>query len=294
MKSIMLAVCLLFMLGALCFSVASAGTVTDVDGNTYQTVTIGTQVWMAGNLKVTHYRNGIAIPNDTDGTTWVTLTTGAYSDYDNDSNNVATYGRLYNWFAVADSQNIAPVGWHVPTDADWQQLANYLGGDAVAGGKLKDTGTAHWIAPNTGATNESGFSGLPGGYRPYANNGAYQYLYNYAYFWSSTASTASSGLARYLSYSSAALNGPAANKNFGFSVRCVKDCCVGTTGNVNMEGIVDLSDLTALVSYLTGFGYVLPCPAAANVNGVGIIDLSDLSALVSYLTGFGYVLPSCP
>ncbi len=171
------------------------GTVTDIDGNVYQTVTIGTQVWMAENLKVTHYRNGEAIPNVTDNATWEGLTTGAYSEYDNDINNVATYGRLYNWYSVSDIRNMAPAGWHVPTDAEWKQLEMYLGmsqaqADATGwrgtteGGKLKESGTTHWISPNTGATNESGFTGLPGGYR--ASNGPYTDISISASFWSST------------------------------------------------------------------------------------------------------------
>ena len=124
-------------------------TVTDIDGNVYQTVTIGTQEWMAENLKVTHYRNGDPIQLVTDDSSWSNLSTGAYCDYDNDGDNVAVYGRLYNWFAVNDSRAIAPAGWHVATAADWQTLIDILGGDAVAGGKMKEAGTAHWLAPNT-------------------------------------------------------------------------------------------------------------------------------------------------
>jgi uncharacterized protein (TIGR02145 family) len=135
-----------------------AGTVTDIDGNVYQTVTIGTQVWMKENLKVTHYRNGEAIPNVTDGNVWGALTTGAYCEYNNDVNNVATYGRLYISYAVADNRNIAPTGWHVPSDAEWKQLEMTLGmsqaqADSVGwhgapvGGKLKEAGTTHWLAP---------------------------------------------------------------------------------------------------------------------------------------------------
>lgn len=138
-------------------------TVTDYDGNVYQTVLIGDQCWMMENLKVTHYRNGDPIPHVTDGVTWGNLTSGAYCNYNNDEGNVATYGRLYNWYAVDDSRNIAPAGWHVPSDAEWQTLVDYLGGDAVAGGKMKEAGTTHWASPNTGATNESGFTALPGG-----------------------------------------------------------------------------------------------------------------------------------
>ena len=159
---------------------------TDIDGNTYQTVKIGNQWWIAENLNVTHYQNGDAIPNVTDSAAWWGLTSGAYCNYNNDAANVAVYGRLYNWYAVHDSRNIAPAGWHVPSDAEWQTLVDYLGGDPVAGGKMKEAGTTHWISPNTGATNESGFSGLPGGYR---HTDGYYYDISYsASFWTFTES----------------------------------------------------------------------------------------------------------
>jgi uncharacterized protein (TIGR02145 family) len=206
--------------------------VKDIDGNIYRAVTIGTQVWMAENLKVTHYRNGDAIPNVTDNAAWESLTTGAYCEYDNDLNNVATYGRLYNWYAVNDSRNIAPEGWHVPTDAEWKQLEMYLGmsqteADAVdwrgtdEGGKLKESGTIHWLNPNTGATNESGFSALPGGWRYYY--ATYYGIGSNAGFWSSTESSSSSAWFRYLSSASSGVNRGYYDKQIGFSVRCVKD-----------------------------------------------------------------------
>ena len=207
-------------------------TVTDIDGNVYQTVIIGTQVWMAENLKVTHYRNGDAIPNVTDGTTWEGLTTGAYCEYDNNANNVATYGRLYNWYAVADSRNIAPSGWHVPSEAEWKQLEMYLGmsqaqADQLGwrgtneGGKLKEGGTTHWISPNIGATNESGFTGLPGGYRYLG--GVYDQLASSAVFWSSTENGSSFAWCRNLNNAYSGVHRYDGSKEDGFSVRCVKD-----------------------------------------------------------------------
>jgi uncharacterized protein (TIGR02145 family) len=210
----------------------AASTVSDIDGNIYQTVTIGTQVWMAENLKVTHYRNGAPIPNVTDGGTWSGLTTGAYCNYNNDVGYVATYGQLYNWYAVADIRNLAPAGWHVPTDAEWKELEMYLGmsqaqADAVGyrgtdeGGKLKEAGTTHWLPPNTGATNESGFTALPGGYRYI--DGSFGYgVGATALFWSSTEFNSSVAWYRYLNSGSQVYrNYP--NKQAGFSVRCVKD-----------------------------------------------------------------------
>jgi uncharacterized protein (TIGR02145 family) len=210
----------------------TCGTVTDIDGNVYQTVTIGTQVWMAENLKVTHYRNGEEIPNVTDGGIWQGLTTGAYCEYNNDVANVATYGRLYNWFAVNDGRNIAPAGWHVPSDAEWKQLEMYLGmSQAEAdqngwrgtdeGGKLKESGTTHWCSPNTGATNSSGFTALPAGYR--FHDGTYNNIGVAIIFWTSSELGGDYEWTRilYCDYSEVYRDGGL--KESGFSVRCVKD-----------------------------------------------------------------------
>jgi uncharacterized protein (TIGR02145 family) len=215
-----------------CVRDEETGTVTDIDGNVYQTVTIGTQVWMMENLKVTHYRNGDPIPNVTDNGTWSGLTTGAYCDYNNDVNNVATYGSLYNWYAVDDSRNIAPAGWHVPTDEEWKQLEMYLGmSQAEAdgslwrgtdeGGKLKEAGTTHWLSPNTGATNESGFTALSGGFR--SSDGSFNLMGYYAPFWSSTEGGSLLAWARDLVYAGSQVNRDGISKRYGYSVRCVRD-----------------------------------------------------------------------
>jgi uncharacterized protein (TIGR02145 family) len=198
-----------------------SNTVTDIDGNVYQTVTIGTQVWMASNLKVTHYRNGDSIPNVTDSTVWPNLMTGAYCNYHNDTTLVPLYGRLYNWYAMADSRLIAPSGWHVPTDTEWQTLVMYLGDSTVAGGKLKETGYTHWFDGNVGATNESGFNGLPGGYR-YGTGSCLDMTVS-AYFWTSTESAFSYSWARWLSCYAGGVYHITRPKLYGFSVRCVKD-----------------------------------------------------------------------
>jgi uncharacterized protein (TIGR02145 family) len=207
-------------------------TVTDYDGNVYQTVLIGDQCWMMENLKVTHYRNGDPIPHVTDDGTWGGLTSGAYCNYNNDEGNVATYGRLYNWYAVDDSRNIAPAGWHVPTDEEWKQLEMYLGmsqaqADAEdwrgtdEGGKLKEAGTTHWYPPNEGATNESGFTALPGGDR--SNNGGFYSMGYLAFFWSSTEYSSFSAWSRYLYYYYSQVYRYSSDKQDGFSVRCVRD-----------------------------------------------------------------------
>jgi uncharacterized protein (TIGR02145 family) len=209
------------------------GTVTDIDGNIYQTVKIGDQEWMLENLKVTHYRNGDPIPNVSDSGTWDNLSTGAYCDYNNDVNNVAAYGRLYNWYAVDDSRNLAPEGWHVPTDEEWKQLEMYLGlsqaeADAIGfrgtdeGGKLKESGTFYWQTPNTGATNESDFTAMPGGCR--GENAIHWGIGDYALFWTSTEHTISSlGWRRYLKYNESRIFRSNFGKQSGLSVRCVKD-----------------------------------------------------------------------
>jgi uncharacterized protein (TIGR02145 family) len=192
--------------------------VTDIDGNVYHVVTIGTQVWLAENLKTTHYNDGTPIPNVTD-TSWNNLKTGAYCNYNNSSSNSDTYGRLYNWYAATSSHNICPKGWHVPTDSEWTVLDNYLGGDNVAGGKLKETGTTHWQSPNTGATNETGFSALPGGlFAGTSGNIGVDGVW-----WSSTAFRSFDSWYWDTHYSSSALSRSNYGNTIGLSIRCVKD-----------------------------------------------------------------------
>jgi uncharacterized protein (TIGR02145 family) len=200
----------------------SGGTVTDYDGNVYNTVVIGTKVWTVENLKVTHYRNGDPIPNIIAGATWVGLTTGAYVWYDNDISNKDTYGALYNWYAVVDTRNIAPEGWHVPTNTEMMILSEYLGGDIASGGKMKEIGTTHWMDPNVDATNESGFTGLPSGMR--YGDGVFYDINTFAYIWSSTQQDASFAYYKNLYYLSGSSNtGVADTKKAGFCVRLVKD-----------------------------------------------------------------------
>jgi uncharacterized protein (TIGR02145 family) len=203
------------------FTINTIGTVTDIDGNIYQTIKIGNQWWMAENLKVTHYRNGNAISNVTSDAVWLEKPS-AYCDYDNNPSNSSTYGHLYNWTAVNDSRNIAPSGWHIPSDTEWQILVDYLGGDAIAGGKIKETGTAHWNSPNAGATNESGFSALPGGYRS-VEGGEYHNIGDIGYFWSSTEQDGSKAWSRFPRNIDSGLSRYGSSKWDGFSIRCVKD-----------------------------------------------------------------------
>lgn len=196
-------------------------TVNDFDGNVYHIITIGTQVWMVENLKTTHYRNGESIPNITGNKAWSKMTSGAYCNYNNDVKNTDAYGRLYNWYAVSDKRNICPAGWHVPADAEWQTLIDYLGGEFVAGGKLKETGLAHWESPNLEATNTSGFSAFAAGSRD-NGNGSYGNLGTYTYFWSSTESNGSAW-GHNLSFYYVGIGRFEFDKTFGISVRCIKD-----------------------------------------------------------------------
>ena len=197
-------------------------TVTDIDGNVYHTITIGTQVWMVENLKTTKYRNGDQIPNVTANASWAALTSGAYCWNNNDAANKVTYGGLYNWFAVVDSRSIAPADWHVPTDAEWTTLTTYLGGDEGAGGPLKETGTSHWITPNNGATNSTGFTALPGGLRNFYDGTFNTVGYN-GYWWSCTALDASNAGRRSINVNSVYAILSYASKQHGLSVRCIRD-----------------------------------------------------------------------
>lgn len=215
------------------FTTLPSGTVTDIDGNRYKTITIGDQLWMAENLKVTHYRNGDPIPNITFGFNWIYLTTGAYCHYFNNESYTSTYGCLYNWYAVNDSRNIAPEGWHIPTDEEWKELEMFLGmsqskADDIGwrgtneGGKLKETGSDHWLNPNTGATNESGFTALPGGYR--LADGFFGGIESDALFWSSTEFSSLDGWYRALNFSRSGVNRTyGIGKRGGLSIRCIKD-----------------------------------------------------------------------
>ena len=196
-------------------------TITDIDGNVYHTIIVGTQVWLVENLKVTHYLNGDPIPNVVDPTQWSNLTAGAYCNYNNADTIADTYGRLYNWQALNDIRKIAPAGWHVPSNAEWTVLENYLGGSSIAGSKIKEADTIHWSSPNTGATNESGFTGLPGG--NCGNNGIFSEIGRFGYWWSATENDQYNAWNRSLCFNFADLYIDNSGKNYGYSIRCLKD-----------------------------------------------------------------------
>lgn len=194
----------------------------DVDGNVYTTVTIGTQTWMVENLKTTKYNDGTAIPLVTDNTAWSNLTTPGYCWYNNDVGTYKnTYGALYNSYTV-NTDKLAPTGWHVATDAEWSTLTTYLGGEGVAGGKLKESGTTHWTSPNTGATNEWGFTALPGGCR-FGIVGFFDDIGDNSRLWSATVVGVVGSWARYMDYDNAGVHRVEYPKYYGFQVRCVRD-----------------------------------------------------------------------
>ncbi|MBE0649409.1 MAG: fibrobacter succinogenes major paralogous domain-containing protein [Bacteroidales bacterium] len=196
--------------------------VTDIDGNNYTSVKIGSQIWMVENLKTTRYSNGELIGTTNPATLFVpSIPSSLYQwAYNGEESNVASYGRLYSWYAVTDSRNIAPKGWHVPTADEWMELINYLGGESVAGGKLKATGSSYWESPNVGASNASGFTTLSGGYREL--DGSFQGLGHVTYFWMSTISGGRDAVGIFSGGEGAGLTG-GGSKSDGFYVRCVKD-----------------------------------------------------------------------
>lgn len=207
--------------------------VKDIDNNRYGIVTIGTQTWMAENLKVTRYNDGSTIPLITDETAWSTASVNGdpgYCWYNNDASNLITYGALYNWYAIDagsnGNKNVCPVGWHVPTDGEWDILRDYLdptgnGSNNIAGGKMKEAGLSHWDSPNDSATNVSGFTGLPGGNR--YSYGIFNVISSYGSWWSSTENNTSIAWSRNLNYSYYIVDRFDDDKGSGFSVRCLRD-----------------------------------------------------------------------
>ena len=174
---------------------------------------------MSENLKTSRYRNGGLIPYVTDNTAWGNLT-GAWSYYNNDVSNNAIYGKLYNWYTTL-GDTLCPTGWGVPTNDEWITLTTYLGGESVAGGKMKSVGTDYWNDPNTDATNESGFSVLPGGYR--GSDGSFYYISYGAFFWSATENVNGLAWFRILNYYSGYVDRGSYNESVGASVRCLRD-----------------------------------------------------------------------
>ena len=194
--------------------------VTDIEGNVYRTVRIGSQVWMAENLKTTQFNDGQPIPNVTGNSQWENLSTPAYCWYNNDVQNKNIFGGLYNWYAV-NTGRLAPEGWHVPTSEEWTTLINYLGGENIAGGKLKETGTDHWLSPNTGATNETGFSAIGAGVR----DNVFMLILEDNYIWTASQESGGYGLPCQVHLKFSHQRAPLYTMQpySGFAVRCIKD-----------------------------------------------------------------------
>lgn len=213
----------LFVLALVLMSITFCG-ISVKNQDSYKTIKIGNQVWMTENINVSTYRNGDPIPEIKTVEEWIKYGNegkGCWCYYNNDTANGSKYGKLYNWYAVNDSRNIAPTGFHVATKAEWITMIIYLGGELVAGGKLKEAGTNHWNSPNTGATNESGFTSLPGGLR--SQDGTFKGIGNVCYWWCSNEHSANLAYCCDLGFKySYGLNG-VYEKMVGFSVRCIKD-----------------------------------------------------------------------
>ena len=205
-------------------------TVIDIDGNVYHTVKIGTQVWMVENLRVTKFNDGGAIPLVEDNEAWSDLSTAGYCWYNNDQANFkAVYGALYNWHTV-ENDKLCPAGWHVASNDEWKTLIDYLGGEDVAGGKLKEFGTSHWLSPNAGATNSFNFSAVPGGGRYF--DGTWWEVGGFANYWTSTSDPIPGDLNNHDETFAVNMNLHATDggiyrdhnlKPCGFSIRCIKD-----------------------------------------------------------------------
>lgn len=196
-------------------------TLTDIDNNLYSLVQIGTQVWMRENLKTTRYRNSEPVFNARTVADWNINKGGAYCDYDNDAANSAIFGRLYNFYAVNNINNLAPAGWHVPTLAEWTLMMTYLGGTATAGGKLKEPGLAHWLSPNADATNESGFTALGGGYRD--DQGVFESIKWGGNFWLNTVYNTENSQFVQVNCTESKVYGLPWLNGFGYSIRCLRD-----------------------------------------------------------------------
>ena len=246
-------------------------TITDIDGNVYNTVSIGSQCWTKENLRVTKYRDGTSIPTGLNDATWLNTSTGAYAIYNNDPSNEAIYGKLYNWYAVVDPRALCPTGWHVPSDTEWTTLSDNLGGN-IAGGKMKSTGTTLWTSPNTGATNQSGFTGLPGGFRN--GGGGFYSIGDNAYFWSVTVN-----LGRALDKNDEFVYISNAPIGQGNSVRCLRDTASVTTAMIPTLTTTPASSILA-TSAVTGGSVTSDGGATVTERGV-VYATSGLPSLLN-------------
>ncbi len=215
MNKLIALLAIIFFCKTTIFSQLSGKTVTDIDGNNYKSVILGNQEWLTDNLKVTKFRNGQPIPHIQDSIVWNAWSNGAYVFYKNDTK----HGVLYNWLVVNDSRGVCPMGWHVPSSAEWDTLAKFLGGNEIAGGKMK--ARLHWETPNTSATNESEFHALPKGM--YGVNGSFNNVGKNAYWWSATENDKISAWGREIGFNESGLFIGHGDKRDGLSIRCLKN-----------------------------------------------------------------------
>jgi uncharacterized protein (TIGR02145 family) len=264
MNKLTFTIFIIIILKATTYSQTNGNGVFDIDGNFYPTIVYGNgQEWMAANLNTSSYSNGVAIPNITNSTTWSALTTGAWTYYNDNINFGTTYGKLYNFFVIADSRNVCPVGWSVPTKYAYDSLINFLGGSSIAGGKMKEIGTQNWTTPNTSATNTSLFNAKPNGLK--YNSGQYFDIGNKAYLWSSTIDSPNSALRLNLFYNNTNANTQfGANKNSGLGIRCIK------YSNGNQTGISPIINSNSIK--------VFPNPSNSNIS----IDYSNQEMMIGY------------
>ncbi len=220
----------------------SSGVVTDIDGNDYDTVIIGTQIWLKQNLKATKFNNGNPISLITDATQWSSVDTAAYSNFNNSTANPSNYGRMYNYYVVSDSRKVCPLGWHIPSQTEWNTLITYLGSSSLAGGKLKEAGTTNWLTPNTGASNSSNFTAIPNGKR--GSDGLFTVSGENVFFWTSTLSTTTRGFYKSIDYNSEAIvEGNHSFRN-GLAIRCIKD--VASAPTVTTSAVSNISSTSAV------------------------------------------------
>ncbi len=221
---------------------SNVSTVTDIDGNIYDTVAIGSQVWLKQNLNTTKFNNGNPISLITDVTQWSIVDSAAYSNFNNSISNPTNYGRLYNYFVVSDTRNICPIGWHIPSQAEWNTLITYLGGSSIAGGKLKEIGITNWLTPNTGATNSSNFTALPANKR--GSDGIFTISGESAFFWTSTLSTTTRGFYKNIDYNQEGINEGNHSFRNGLSIRCIKN--VASNPTLSTTSIINIGPNSAV------------------------------------------------
>lgn len=278
------------------------GTITDIDGNVYNTVLIGTQEWMAQNLRTTKYLDGSSITKVSTNAAWPSIYTNAYCWYDDDSlTNAEPLGALYNWYVVMDSRKVCPTGWHVPTDPEWTILTDYLGGESTAGISLKEAGTTHWTTPNSGADNSSGFTALPAGYRSYLDGSSLDSGY-YTHYWSSNKFADTMAWNRSLGYDTVSMLRDSMDVWNGLSIRCIRgeayqlmfqvmnsqyspvNNAAVTVSGLGIDSTNESGWLSFYVAPVGSYSYTVTCPGYYPVTGTIEITNENVNKSVSLNT----------